>query len=178
MNSRNSPRRGRDEEVRVQLPLLDRLIDDAPDARGDLPLSAAEADEALKRSVRRDLEALLNSRRRWRSWDAGYAELATSLIGYGIADFASGAFNHVEQRDRLRADVELAIRRFEPRLSNIKVTLIERPDNLASTLHLRVDAMLRTEPAPEPIAFDTLVDASTAEIFVRANANPEASDGV
>lgn len=176
MNSRNPLRRGREELVRVQLSLLDRLIDDAPDVRSDAPMSAADADAALRRSVRRDLEGLLNSRRRWRSWPGEYGELATSLLGYGITDFAAGAFNDPDQRDRLRADIELAIRRFEPRLANINVSLLERAENLDSTLHLRVNAMLRTEPAPEPIAFDTLVDASTADVVVKANANPATPD--
>ena len=79
--------------ARVQLPLLDRLIDDAPDQERDPPMSAAEAMAALRNSVRRDLEALLNARRRWRSWPARLTELASSPLGYGIPDFAAGAFN-------------------------------------------------------------------------------------
>ena len=53
--------------------------------------------------MRRDLEALLNARRRWRSWPAGYRELEISPVGYGISDFAAGAFNDPEQREQLRA---------------------------------------------------------------------------
>jgi type VI secretion system protein ImpF len=169
MNTRSLSRRGQNQAARVQLPLLDRLIDDAPDIRNDPPLSAAEAEDVLRHSVRRDLEALLNARRRWRSWPAGFGQLGTSLIGYGISDFTSGAFNEPEQRNRLRANIEWAIRTFEPRLTAVRVTLAERPDALDTTLHLRVDAMLRTEPAPEPIVFDTLIDSSTTEVLVKAN---------
>ena len=57
---------------------------------------------ALRNSVRRDLEALLNARRRWRSWPAHMTQLATSPIGYGIPDFASGAFNDARRREELR----------------------------------------------------------------------------
>ena len=53
---------GRGEAHRAQLPLLDRLIDDAPDTERDPPLSSAEAMGALRRGVRRDIEALLNAR--------------------------------------------------------------------------------------------------------------------
>src|ERR1700681_3383578 len=109
MNSRNPRRRPQDQVPRVQLPLLDRLIDDAPDASREAPLSFADAENTLRSSVRRDLEALLNSRRRWRSIPARYAELPSSLLGYGISDFASGAFNDAQQRDRLRAEIEQAI---------------------------------------------------------------------
>jgi type VI secretion system protein ImpF len=163
-------RDGRGEGQRAQLPLLDRLIDDAPDVRKDPPLSAAEAVAALRRSVRRDIEALLNARRRWRSWPQGYAELALSPVGYGIADFAAGAFNDPAQRDRLRAQIEQTIRRFEPRLAQVKVVLIDGNDNtLDATLRLRIEALLRIEPAPEPIVFDTLVDPATAEVQVKPN---------
>ena len=157
-------------ELRVQLPLLDRLIDDAPDRLAEPPLSAAETLVLLRRSVRRDLEALLNTRRRWRSWPVGYSELAVSPIGYGIADFAAGAFNDVNRRDELRAGIEETIRLFEPRLARIRVTLLEGQSTLDAVLRLRIEAMLRVEPAPEPIAFDTLVDAANAEVQVKAAA--------
>ena len=156
---------------RAQLPLLDRLIDDAPEVERDPPLSAAEATALLRRSVRRDIEALLNARRRWRSWPAGYGELAQSPVGYGIADFTAGAFNDPAQRDRLRSEIEQTIRRFEPRLAQVRVVPIDGEDaRLAATLRLRIEALLRVEPAPEPIVFDTLVDPATAEIQVKPNA--------
>jgi type VI secretion system protein ImpF len=164
-------RSGRDrggEAQRAQLPLLDRLIDDLPDEQRDPPMSIAEAVSALRRSVRRDIEALLNARRRWRSWPEGYAELALSPVGYGISDFAAGAFNDPGERDRLRAVIEQTIRRFEPRLAQVSVILVEGDNSaLESTLRLRIEALLRVEPAPEPIVFDTLVDPATAEVQVK-----------
>jgi type VI secretion system protein ImpF len=167
MNSLNSRRRSQDQSQRVQLPLLDRLIDDAPDTLHEAPLSFGDAENVLKNSVRRDLEALLNSRRRWRSLPARYSELPTSVIGYGISDFASGAFNDAEKRDKLRFEIEQAIRQFEPRLTGVRVTLVEGSNNLDATLRLQIEAMLRTEPAPEPITFETLVDSATSEVMVR-----------
>ena len=82
--------------ARVQAPLLDRLLDDAPDREHDVSMSATDSMMALRNSVRRDLEALLNARRRWRSWPAHLGQLATSPIGYGIPDFASGAFSDAD----------------------------------------------------------------------------------
>jgi type VI secretion system protein ImpF len=162
----------------VRQSVLDRLIDDDPDKPRDPPISPSESIAALERSVRRDLEALLNTRRRWRSWPDRYPELATSPLGYGIPDFAAGAFNDPRRRDQLRFQVEQAIRRYEPRLSGVRVSLIERSDQLDQMLRLRVDALLRTEPAPEPISFDALVDAATAEVLLRANPSrlPNTSD--
>lgn len=159
---------GRDQPgPRAQLPLLDRLIDEAPDQTQDPPLSATEAMAALRRSVRRDLEALLNARRRWLSWPDHLTELAVSPIGYGIPDFTSGAFAEKGRREALRLDIETTIRRFEPRLASVRVTLVDSADKLEATLRLRIDGLLHAEPAPEPVAFDTVVDASTDDVSVR-----------
>jgi type VI secretion system protein ImpF len=168
MNTRPGRDRAAAQTYRVQLPLLDRLIDDAPDALQDAPVSAAEALAVLRRSLRRDIEALLNARRRWRSWPAGYEELTVSPVGYGVSDFAAGAFNDPAQRNRLCLQVEDAIRRYEPRLAQVRVIEIDATP-LESTLRLRIEGLLRTEPAPEPIAFDTLIEAATAEVRVKAD---------
>ena len=168
MNTRSGRDRAAAQAYRVQLPLLDRLIDDDPDAQQDPPVSAAEALAVLRHSVRRDIEALLNARRRWRSWPSSYEELAVSPLGYGISDFAAGAFNDPAQRERLCLQIEDTIRRFEPRLAQVRVVEVDTGNPLEATLRLRIEGLLRTEPAPEPIAFDTLVEAATAEVQVKA----------
>ena len=153
------------ERLRVRTSLLDRLTEDAVAAPQGRAQSEIYSVEQLHDSVRRDLEALLNARRRWRSWPAWYAELAASPLGYGIPDFASGAFSDRARREALRADIEASIRRFEPRLSNVRVTLLDAGSRLEPSLRLRVEALLRAEPAPAPIAFDTIVDP--LEVVVR-----------
>jgi type VI secretion system protein ImpF len=155
------------EPVRAQLPLLDRLLDEAPDRPRDEPLSANEALAALRRSVQRDLEALLNARRRWQSWPKSLKELAKSPVGYGIPDFAAGAFNDPRQRESLRAEIEDTIRRFEPRFASVHVTLADRETRTDAMLRLRIEAILRAEPVPEAVAFSTMLDATTADITLR-----------
>jgi type VI secretion system protein ImpF len=155
------------EATRIQAPLLDRLIDEAPDRERDPALSAADTMTLLRNSVRRDLEALLNARRRWRSWPSRMAQLATSPMGYGIPDFASGAFNDAQQREQLRVQIEDTIRRFEPRFLSVRVHLIDAKERLETTLRLRIEAVLQAEPAPEAVTFDTLVDPTRDDIVVR-----------
>jgi len=46
------------------------------------------------------------------------------------------------------------------------VTLIDATDKVSGTLRLRVDALLRADPAPEPIAFDTVVDLVTKNVTI------------
>lgn len=153
---------------RVQAPLLDRLIDDAPDQERDPAVSAAETMTVLRQSVRRDLEALLNARRRWRSWPDVLTELRQSPVGYGIPDFAAGAFSDPDRRQELRAEIEDTIRRFEPRFLSVRVQLIDGENRLENTLRLRIEAVMHAEPAPESITFDTLVDPGMDQVMVRA----------
>ena len=151
----------------AQAPLLDRLVDEEPARGGDQPVSASETLERLRRSVHRDLESLLNARRPWRSVPDGLPELRLSPLGYGIPDFTAGAFNDRREREVLRREIEEAIQHFEPRLSQVQVRLIDDGDVLRSTLRLRIDALLRVDPAPEPIIFDTVVDTTTADVTLR-----------
>ena len=154
---------------RAQLPLLDRLIDSEPDQEADRPLSAAQALSGLRASIRNDLEALLNARRRWRSWNPSLTELATSPASFGLPDFAGGAFNDQNRREELRHEVENCIRRFEPRFATVNVVLVGGADRLTSTLRLRIEALLYAEPAPEPLSFETYVDANTTDVTVISN---------
>ena len=167
------PRPGRGNAVqrlplRAQLPLLDRLIDEAPEAEHDRPISPGEAIAILRQSVRRDVEALLNSRRRWRSWQAAFKELSVSPLNFGIPDCCGGRFHGIARQELLRREIEDTIRRFEPRFRSVRVRLTQQEERPDTTLRLRIEAVLHAEPAPEPIAFDTTVDPATADVLVRA----------
>lgn len=151
---------------RVQLPLLDRLVDADPSEQSDRPLSATAAMDVVRVSICNDLEELLNTRRRHRSWDPQLSELDRSLVGFGLPDFASGAFNDPHRREELRVLIEASIRRFEPRIASLKVTLVDATDKVSGTLRLRIEALLHAEPAPEPIAFDTVVDLLDKNVTV------------
>ena len=68
-----------------------------------------------------------------------FTELAVSPLAYGIPDFAAGALNETGQRDAVRREIEATIRRFEPRLARVGVTLLDEPNALSATLRLRID---------------------------------------
>jgi type VI secretion system protein ImpF len=151
----------------ARLSLLDRLIDDEPEQKVDRPKSAAQTLAALRGSVQRDLEALMNTRRRWRSWAPELTQLAVSSVGYGIPDFTAGVVNDPVQRERLRAEIETTIRRFEPRFERSRVILMENTNPLEPRLRLRIEAMLHAQTAHEPVAFETVIDTATAGVVVR-----------
>jgi type VI secretion system protein ImpF len=150
---------------RIALPFLDRLME--PDGRdqADLTLNDTRALQALRTAVRRDLEALLNARRRRQLLPATTPELIVSPLGYGIPDATSGSYALPEKREWLAAEVERAIQRFEPRLLSVQVRLLDG-EELDRTLRLQVDALLQANPLPEPISFETLIQAVSHEVVV------------
>ena len=160
----------RDSGARVKLSVLDRLLDDAPEMERDRPLSVMDALTVLRRAVRRDLEALLNARRRFSSIPRGLTELPISSLSFGLPDYTAGSMNDESSREILRREIERCIKLFEPRLAHVVVTLVPRKDELDATLQLRIEAMLHADPDPEPISFDTIVNAATAEIEVSGGA--------
>ena len=149
------------------LSLLDRLLDDQPEQTSDRPASGAELIMRLRRSVHRDVEALLNARRPWRSIRPDLPALRQSPVGYGLPDFTAGAFNDRRQREVLRSEIETTLRLFEPRLAEVHVHLAEDAAPLSTTLMLRIDALLLTDPAPEPIIFDTALDITTSDMLLQ-----------
>ena len=166
------PGAGRRPARPADMPLLDRLLDAEPGVGHDRPSSSAENLARLRHSVHRDVEALLNARRPWRSVPEALAPLRLSPLGYGMPDFAAGAFNDRRQRELLRGEIEQTIRRFEPRLAQVQVRLVDDASLLRSTLQLRIEALLRTHPVPEPILFDTVIDTTTADVTLSPLGRP------
>ncbi len=158
---------GRQAPLRAQLPLLDRLFDADGDDSPAHATSAADALDKLHSAVRRDMECLLNARRRRRPLPRLLTELPSSLVNYGIPDPASGSYSVPELRAGLLREVEATIRRFEPRLMNVSVSLAKQGNNLGGTLHMKVDAVLRADPVPEPVSFETLLEPVSRDVIVR-----------
>jgi type VI secretion system protein ImpF len=150
----------------VVMSVFDRLLDDDPARGEDLRKSRGNALAELRDALRRDLEALLNTRPCSTIWEAPLVELDNSILNYGVATVTNAEMSANENRERLRGAVERAIRRFEPRFLKVSVTLLEGPDRIDRTLRFRIEALVRAEPAPEPLVFDSIVDPSTQGITV------------
>lgn len=143
--------------------LVDRLIDDAPDVSTEPAWSWTLDVDGLMHSVVRDLEALLNSRQARPDLmrDAPDCEIAQSVLTYGLPDLTSNSVGSGKDRETLRWAVEDAIRRFEPRLIDVRVNLREPENSFDRTLRLTVEAYLAMDPEPLPVAFDTVVESGT-----------------
>lgn len=150
--------------------LLDRLLDDEPDALQELPRSRSQRLSELKKSVRRDLEYLLNTRISLREIPEDCEHVKTSVLNYGIPDFSGVAMGASKQQESLRSRVEDVIQRFETRFKHVRVELVVDPDGRQQrTIRFRIDGVLHAEPAPEPVAFDSLITPLVGQFQVRAS---------
>lgn len=146
--------------ARVQASILDRLLDDAPDELRESATGQYDI-RALKQSVARDLEALLNTRKG--DVDARLAEFPLarrSVIGFGVSDLTSISLLNPDDRARLREELRSAIIHYEPRLTRVRVEL-EAPRETERMLRFRVDAVLSTHPSRPPVTFDATLQLSS-----------------
>ena len=151
--------------------ILDRLLDSDPGARRDAPKSRGQHLAEMRRAVRRDLEALLNTRQRCISSPSDLKELDSSLVSYGITDFASLGLATDGERVAFCRDLEDVIRRSEPRFVSVSVTLLRNQDEVDRTMRFRIEALMYADPAPEAIVFDSFVDPAAREIKLADGGN-------
>jgi type VI secretion system protein ImpF len=156
-----------DNNTRIIQSVLDRLIDEDPDRALEAPPSRSKSIEDLKQSVKRDLEWLLNTRQDVAGAPSGLKELAHSLATYGLPDFSAFSVKSPSDHARMQRILEKAISSFEPRLESVTVTLVPVRDT-EQKLRFRIDARLRIEPAPEPVTFDTVLQAVSNQYTVKA----------
>ena len=145
-------------ETTITVSVLDRLIDLEPENRMENPLSRSQSVRLLKSAVRRDLEWLLNSRRICDPPDEGLKELNRSTYTYGLPDLSTLTMAATGDRNKLVRQILATINMFEPRLANVRLVLVETPDSAKKDVRLRGEAMLRMDPVPEPISFDTVIE--------------------
>ena len=161
-----------DPDLVVTLSVLDRLIDNEPDNRNEALPSRSKSIAILKASLRRDLEWLLNTRRIADDILEGYPDLAGSTYGYGLPDFTSFSFANVKDRVRLLRALEGAIRNFEPRLDAVKVIPLEtqQEGGAKKLLRFQIEGLLKMDPSPERVSFDTVLQLTTGEYQVKGEA--------
>jgi type VI secretion system protein ImpF len=145
---------------RPELPsVLDRLIDEDPRQTGERTLTVKELATALRNAVRRDIEDLLNTRQRPDALPEGLADLAASSYEYGIPDFSGANLGSRERRRRYLKSIEDLLKQHEPRFASVKVVPADdRKTTAERTMHFKIDAVLRTEPLPEAVLYDSQLD--------------------
>ena len=144
--------------------LLDQLIDSDPQVRVETPRTPAQVLRELKRSVRRDIEDLLNTR--WRNTEIPpeLSRLEDSLINYGIPDFTAADMDAARNPDVLLFAIADCLRRFEPRLRNVRLQQVEPGETVSRTFLFRIEGTLCVEPLEEFVRYDSSFETTTCTI--------------
>ncbi len=158
-----------DQDVTVTPSVLDRLIDLERAVSTDPPANRTQSVRQLKASLRRDLEWLLNSRRNPDEAPETYEHLSVSLYNYGLPDVSAMSVDSPRDRNRLLRLVELTVQTFEPRLASVRVRPIETAATGSRSLRFQIEGMLRIDPAPEQIYFDTVLQLNSGEYQVKGD---------
>jgi type VI secretion system protein ImpF len=157
-----------DNEVRVVLSVLDRLLDYEPEITREPISSRSKSLRQLKQAVRRDLEWLLNTRQVPDGIPPELKETSNSVAAYGLPDFTHMSMESGDDQKFVKREIEELVRRFEPRLEGVVVS-VEAVRSSERLLRFRIDARLKVDPAPEPITFDTVLQLGSGQYTVREN---------
>jgi type VI secretion system protein ImpF len=141
----------------------------------NVPNTTAESPERrflsmrkLREYVCRDLAALLNSMSLEQAVDlARYPQVATSVLNFGMRSLAGRTAASVDAL-QTAASIEQVIRRFEPRLTHVHVTLDAGRDGAVEghQLAFRIEAQLWGQPAPQNLVLRTQIDVDTGDVSV------------
>jgi type VI secretion system protein ImpF len=156
-----------DKEGPVTLSVLDRLIDQEPDRTLEPPMTRAQSLRELRAALRRDLEWLLNTRCTIETPPESLQEVGRSVYNYGVHDTTSLYLLSSKDQEFLAKSIKTAINLFEPRLQAVKVNLAPSSDEVRG-IHFTIEGLLRMDPAPELVFFDTLLDLSKGEYAVKS----------
>jgi type VI secretion system protein ImpF len=150
-----------DREARPQLSVLDRLLDDEPKHRQEVPLTRAQAVRKAKEALRRDLEWLLNTRAFPEKLEEELECLNASVFTYGLPDFTVASASAAQTRIRL--DLERALDLFEPRLFDVRVEALGLEKEDKGLLRFVISGWFRMLPAPLEVSFATRLELSRGQ---------------
>ncbi len=148
-------------ETLVTQSVLDRLTQVE-----DWPATRNKSVRFFRDALKRDLEWLLNTRKPPLPELAAWPAARDSVINYGLPDISALGLSSASDQRALRLAIEAALRIFEPRLTDVHVTL-ESSDTVDRRLRFHIEGNMKLDPAPEEIAFDTVLELSSGEYKVK-----------
>lgn len=148
-------------EALVTQSVLDRLTQVE-----DWPATRNESVRFFRDAVKRDLEWLLNTRKPPLPELSSRPAVRDTVINYGLPDISSLGLSSSSDQRALRQAIEVSLRVFEPRLMNVHVTL-ESSDTVDRRLRFHIEGSMNMDPAPEEIAFDTVLELASGEYKVK-----------
>lgn len=157
MSSANS------QQQRLMPSVLRRLID--PDFEGKDWDKECTIEQIIA-SVFEDLGDLLNTHPSVNDFPDHFKELKTSIIAYGMPDVTSLSIIAKNKKLELTHLIQTIITRFEPRLRDVRATMVGSDKEADRNISFSIKAVLRTDPFP-PVTFETIFDLITGQAEVK-----------
>jgi len=146
--------------------IIDRLIDaQSGGTRGHAGYTVRQ----MIAAVHRDLDDLLNTRQSHAGLPEAFVELNNSIMAFGLPDLTTLTVMTPSDRMALGHLLEKIIQKFEPRLRDVRVHLIDETEEQMRTLRFQIDARLCLDPAPE-VNFDTVLELGTGHYTIKQGA--------
>lgn len=133
--------------------LFERLVDQQPHQREEAQPFRVLTRAALRESVRREVERLLNTRC---PFPDGFLPGERTVIDYGLADFSALSPASEPDRRLLAQELTRAIEAYEPRLQHVRVLIEPDPQNGNRGIG-RIQAQLVVGRFQEPVSFPLLI---------------------
>lgn len=165
----------------LQPSLLDRLIDQAPDAKSESDDRRTLTRQALRQAVLRDLGWLLNACGQGDALgEKRHPNVMSSVLNYGLP-MLSGQFTSSVQRVSMEQALKRAIERFEPRIlaHTLEVELVMEGSPLDShnCIGLTIRGMLWAQPVPLEFLMRSRIDLEEGRVDIEAAQRPHADSG-
>lgn len=151
---------------RLQPSLLDRLTDDDPTNPSETRESRVIDLRRLREIIQRDLSWLLNSFDNATMFDPErYPNVATSVLSYGVQEVA-GEYSTLERTRMIRASIQRAIEKFEPRImaGSLDVLLRDTDRGGQTIINFDISADMWAQPLPMELYLRGEVDMTTGEL--------------
>jgi type VI secretion system protein ImpF len=151
--------------------VLDRLLEGAG---GKAIAYPSVGFRELRASVARDLEWLLNTKAVLGSYPVleRLTEARDSVFTFGIPDFSTASWRSSSDARRICAEIEGAVKTFEPRLvrETVRVVILPNQSPDEFKLKFRIEGTLHVDPITQPVFFDSSVEVDTGTISVETSA--------
>lgn len=147
-------------------PLVTQSVLDRLTAVEDWPATRSQSVRFFREALKRDLEWLMNTRQPPMPELNSYPAATASVVNYGLPDITALGLSSAADHRQLRLAIEACLRNFEPRLSSVRVS-VEGSDKADRRLRFHIEGMMNLDPAPEEIAFDTVLELSSGEYKVK-----------
>jgi type VI secretion system protein ImpF len=156
-----------DRNKKLRPSILDRLLDDEPHNQAEHDPGQHQLIKQLRNSVRRDLEALLNTRYHVTAPPDELPEVERSLLNYGLPDLATLNITDAKKRAEFTASLQKTLVEYEPRFKSVSVSYLDNKDDTDRTLRFRIDAVIYADPLPQVVVFDSILETVTRTVSVK-----------